>query len=120
MLKDQDLPSLQDRRMAARLTFFYKVVEWLVLAIIPDAYLEPQRPKRQIHAKNIQGFDSTNIVEIHQSKNNKSFIVEQSNTVQYSSSFFIKTGGGDWNSLEESIVRADSVEGFVSALHSRD
>ena len=53
MLKDQDLPSLQDRRMAARLTFFYKVVEGLVPAISPDAFLKPQRPKRQIHAKKI-------------------------------------------------------------------
>ena len=114
MLKDQDLPSLQDRRMASRLTFFYKVVDGLVPAISPDAL-----PKRQIHAKKIQGFDSKNIVEIHQSKNTKSFIVEQSNTVQYSSSFFIKTVR-DWNSLEEAIVCTDSVEGFVSALHSRD
>ena len=40
MLKDQDLPSLQDRRMAARLTFFYKVVEGLVPAISPDAFLK--------------------------------------------------------------------------------
>ena len=119
MLKDQDLPSLQDRRMAARLTFFYKVVEGLVPAISPDAFLRPQRPKHQIHAKKFQGFDSKNIVEIHQSKNAKSFIVEQSNTVQYSSSFFIKTVR-DWNSLEEGIVCAYSVEGFVSALHSRD
>ena len=54
MLKDQDLPSLQDRRMAARLTFFYKVVEGLVPAISPDAFLKPQRPKRQIHAKNFK------------------------------------------------------------------
>ena len=120
MLKDQDLPSLQNRSMAVRLTFFYKVVEGLVPAISPDAFLKPQRPKRQIHAKKkIQGFDSKNIVEIHQSENTKSFIVEQSNTVQHSSSFFIKTVR-DWNSLEEAIVCADSVEGFYSALHSRD
>ena len=102
------LPSLQDRRMAARLTFFYKVVEGLVPAISPDAFLKPQRPKRQIHAKKFQGFDSKNIVEIHQSKNTKSFTVEQSNTVQYSSSFFNKTVR-DWNSLEEAIVCADLV-----------
>ena len=87
-------------------------------AISPDAFLKPHRPKCQMNAKKIQGFDSKNIVEIHQSKNTKSFIVEQSNTVRYSSSFFIKTVR-DWNSLE-AIVCADSVEGFVSALHSRD
>ena len=122
MLKDKDLPSLQDRRMAARLTFFYKVVEGLVPAKSRDAFQKPQRPKRKIHAKKIikiQGFDFKSIVEIHQSKNTKSFIVEQSNTVQYSSSFFIETLR-DWNSLEEALVCADSVEGFVSALYSRD
>ena len=105
MLKDQDLPSLQDKGMAARLTFFYKVVEGLEPAISPDSFLQkPQRPKRQMHAKKFQGLDSKNIVEIHQSKNTKSFIVEQSNTVQYSSSFFIKTVR-NWNSLEEAKIK---------------
>ena len=118
MQKDQDLPSLQDRRKEARLTFFYKAVEGLVRAISPDAFLKPQRPHRQIHAKN-RGFDTKNIVEIHQSKNTKFFIVEQSNTVQYISSFFIKTVR-DWNNLEEATVCMDLVEGFVSALHSSD
>ena len=60
MLKDQHLPSLQDRRMAARLTFFNKVDEGFVPAISPDAFLKPQRPKRQIHAKKFQGFDTKN------------------------------------------------------------
>ena len=96
-----------------------KIYNKKVPAISPDAFIKLQRPKRQIHAKKIQGFDSKNIEEIHQSKNTNSFIVEQSNTVQYSRSFFIKTVR-DWNSLEEAIVCADSVEGFVSALHSRD
>ena len=49
--------SLLDRRMAARLTFFYKVVEGLVSAISPDAFLKLQRPKRQIHAKNVKAID---------------------------------------------------------------
>ena len=49
MLNDQDPPSLKDRRMAARLTFFYKVVKGLVLQISPDAFLKPQRLKCQIY-----------------------------------------------------------------------
>ena len=68
MLKDQDLPSLKDKRMTARLTFFYKVVQGLVPAISTDAFLKPQWPKHQIHAKRFHGFDTKNIVEIHQSK----------------------------------------------------
>ena len=35
--------------------------------ITPDAFLKPQRPKRQINAKN-QGLDTKNIVETHQTK----------------------------------------------------
>ena len=54
MLNNQDLPSLQDRRMVVRLTFFYKVVEGLVPEISPDAFLKPQRPKCQIYAKKIK------------------------------------------------------------------
>ena len=52
MLKEQGHPPLQDRRMIARLTFFYKVVEGLVPAILSNAFLKSQRPKRQTHAKN--------------------------------------------------------------------
>ena len=66
-----------------------------------------------------QGFDTKNIVEIHQTKNTKSFIVDQSNTVQYVSSFFIKTVR-NWNNLEETTVCADLIEGFVTDLHSSD
>ena len=47
ILKDQDLPSLQDRRMAAGLTFFYKVVKGLVPAISPDAFLNGKGIKAQ-------------------------------------------------------------------------
>ena len=88
-------------------------------AISPDAFLKPQRPHRQIHAKN-RGFDTKYIVENHQSRNTKFFIIEQSNTVQYSSSFFFIKTVRDWNNLEEATVCVDSVEGFVSALHSSD
>jgi hypothetical protein len=36
MLKDLDLPTLQDRRTNAKLVFLYKVVDGLVPAIDPD------------------------------------------------------------------------------------
>ena len=64
--------------------------------------------------KKNQGFDTKNIVGIHQTKNTESFLVKQSNTVQYRSSFFIKTV------REKKLVCADSVEGFAAALQSRD
>ena len=87
MLKDPDLPSLQDRRKEARLTFFYKEFKGLVPAISPDAFLNRkgliakfmQKKSRLWYQKH---FKNSSI------QNTKFFIVEQSNTVQYSSSFF--------------------------------
>ena len=54
MLKDQGLQSLQDRRMVARLTFFYKVVEGLAPAISPNAFLKSQRPKHVKKSKTLK------------------------------------------------------------------
>ena len=42
MLNDQGRSSLQDRKMAARLMFFYKIVEELVSAISPIAFIKPR------------------------------------------------------------------------------
>ena len=39
MLKDLDLPTIQDRRTNAKLVFLYKVVEGLVPAIDPDTFI---------------------------------------------------------------------------------
>ena len=119
MLKDQGLPSLQDRGMVVRLTFFYKVVEGLVPAISPNAFLKSQRPKHQIHAKKFQDFEAKNIIDTHSIKNCKSLVVEQCNTVQYRNFFSIKTVI-DWNHLEEETVRALTVEGFRIALQHSD
>ena len=77
MLKDQGLPSLKDRRMAAALTFFYKLVEGLVPpGNITDAFLKPQRQKRLIHAKKFKDFDTKNIIETHSIKNSRAFVVD--------------------------------------------
>lgn len=49
MLIKWDLPTLQDRRDQQRLFFFYKMVEWLVPAILVNQFLKPlQTGKRQI------------------------------------------------------------------------
>jgi hypothetical protein len=47
MLKDLDLPTLQDRRTNAKLVFLYKVDEGLVPAIDPDTFIKLNRPKRR-------------------------------------------------------------------------
>ena len=118
MLKDQALQSLQNRRMAARLTFLYKLVEGLVSAISPDAFLKLQRPKRQICAKKLKTLIPKTLYKFIKPKTLNP-VVEQSNTLQYSISFFLKTVR-DWNSLEEATVCEDTIEGFVAALHSSD
>ena len=80
MLKDQGLPALKDKRMAVRLTFFYKVVEGLAPAISPDAFLKPQRQKVKFMQKKFKDFETKNIKEIHSIKNSRPFIVKQGNT----------------------------------------
>ena len=66
IMKNQDLPSLQDRKMAARLKIFYKVVEGLMPAISPYAFLKPQTPKCQIHAKNFKALCRNSSNQKHQ------------------------------------------------------
>ena len=48
MLAELNLPPLQDRRKANKLTFFFKVVEGLVPAMQSHDYLTPIRGKRHI------------------------------------------------------------------------
>ncbi|KAH3836531.1 hypothetical protein DPMN_109903 [Dreissena polymorpha] len=55
MLHKLDLPPLQDRRRAQRLTLLYKVVKGHVPAISIERYLKPLRPKRTIRAKQYDG-----------------------------------------------------------------
>ena len=51
MLAELNLPPLQDRRKANRLTFFFKVVKGLVPAMQSHDYLTPIRGKRHIKSK---------------------------------------------------------------------
>jgi hypothetical protein len=82
MLKDLDLPTLQDRRTNAKLVFLYKVVEGLAPAIDPDTFIKPNRPKRQIRFVKF-----TDCV----TNNTRSFAVPVSKTYQYRNSFFVDT-----------------------------
>ena len=54
MLAELNLPPLQDRRKANRLTFLYKVVEGLVPAMQSHDYLTPIRGNASFNPKNIQ------------------------------------------------------------------
>ena len=72
--------------------------------------------------KQIQDFETKNVIDTRSAKNSKPFVVEQradGNTVQYRNSFFIKTVI-DWNHLEEETVSTSTVEGFRIALQHSD
>ena len=116
MIHDLGLVSLQERRSFNCLVFFYKVVEGLVPAIPPEEFLRPTRQKRQIRAKTYTNFVTSSIIDSQVTNNNRSYKVDQCKTEQYRNSFFVRTAI-QWNHLENSVVHAETVEGFKSALH---
>ena len=116
MLKNLDLPILQQRRKELRLTFLFKIVENLVPAIPKNNYLEEIKKKRNIKPKQYKDFETKNIVEKYQTNNDRSFkIPEGRNTQQYKNSFFVRTVV-EWNALDNEIVHAGSVDIFKARL----
>ena len=63
MLEILDLQSLENRRSASKLVFFYKVVEGLVLAVSPEEFLKSVKQKRIIKTKKFRDYKSFNIIE---------------------------------------------------------
>ena len=118
MLTKLELQELQLRRTSQKLIFMYKVVEGLVPAIDPDDFLKSARPRRNITAKKFDNYQATNIVEKQVRNNTRCFDIPTSKTPQHSNSFFVSTIV-NWNHLEDTIVRATSVESFKSALAKR-
>ena len=108
MLKDLDLPTLQDRRTNAKLVFLYKVVKALVPAIDPDTFIKPNRPKRQIRSVKFTDCVAQNIIDRQVTNNARSFAVPVSKTNQYRNSFFVDTIVC-WNKLPEDTARAKTV-----------
>ena len=118
MLAKLELQDLKTRRSSQKLIFLYKVVEGLVPAIEPEDFLKKSRPKRKISTKKFDNFETTNIIEKQVKNNTKCFNIPPSKTPQYTNFFFVKTII-DWNHLEDTIVRAPSVESFKTALIHR-
>ena len=120
MLQDLDLSSLQDRRKNNRLAFFYKMVEGLVPAMPCHDFLTPVRKsKRNIKPRTFSDYESTNIIDSQCINNCKCFKPEQCNTDIYKHSFIPRTII-DWNHLEDSVVSAQTLAGFKTALTHRD
>ena len=71
MLAELNLPPLQDRRKANRLTFLYKVVEVLVPAMQSHDYLTPIQGKRLIKPKEYTDCVTSNIIDKQSTNNSK-------------------------------------------------
>ena len=120
MLKNLQLPSLEERRKQLRLIFLYKVVEGLVPAVPPQQFLKPkQNNKRQIRAKRFADCISNNIVAKSETCNSKAFEIPRSYTDQYKQSFFVSTLI-DWNHLDNSIVSSSTIDSFKKKISLRD
>ena len=115
MLKDLELPPLQDRRKHIRLVLMYKVVEGLLPAIPPSEYLTPRRPGRAVKPTKFRGCESKNPVERQVTNNTKSFVVSRGKSDQSTNSFFTRTVL-DWNHLDDNTVCVDTVDQFRSAV----
>ncbi|KAK6188521.1 hypothetical protein SNE40_004681 [Patella caerulea] len=119
MLQKLNLDTLQDRRRQSRLVFLYKIIRGMVPAINNSTYLTPIKNKRRIKPKKSTDNQTTNIVEKFSVNHSNCFKVKDSNTKQFKNSFFIRAVQ-DWNSLEESVACAQSVESFKAALQGRN
>lgn len=119
-LHDLELPPLQVRRRNIRLAYYYRVVEGLMPAILPQEYLALRKLGRTICAKSYSDSLCHKHWYIERSVcNSRGFSVRLSRTYQYKNPFFIRTTVG-WNNLRDSTVSCDSIEGFKSPLESRD
>ena len=116
-----NLPPLQDRRKANRVTFFFKMVEGLVPAMQSHDFLTPIRGNCHIKSKQYTDCVTSNTID-KQSTNNstcKCFKIFQCNSETYKNSFFPRTIV-DWNHLANNFVRTDTVDSFRKAVHHWD
>ncbi|KAH3868236.1 hypothetical protein DPMN_031377 [Dreissena polymorpha] len=107
MLKQLELPSLQERRKINRLVMLYKVAEVLVPAIPATECLKTASVKRHIKAKQYRDCVTSNIIDNQVINNDRVFVIKNTNSLQFNNSFFVKTIMV-WNHLEKSGSRRDS------------
>ena len=113
MLKDLNLPPLQDRWREKRLIFLYKTAAGLIPAIPAESFLTPVRNKRQIKITSRSDFISSNTIRRFARNNSCCFSLGSAKTDTYRNSFFIRTVS-DCNNLTEEVVSAKLVEEFRS------
>ena len=120
MLKNLNLPTLQERRKELRMTLLFKVAKDLLPAIPPENYLKPKRETRNIqpttHTK-YKDYKTKNLVDKYETKHSKCYQIPQTRNPSgpYSQSFFVRTIV-DWNKLKNTTVTAESVDSFKTQL----
>jgi hypothetical protein len=118
MLRDLNLPPLQERRKQMRLVTFYKIVNGEIPALPPNDFLTPNehgRTRRTIRPKTFTDCVTTNPIARHAIDHPKGYKVPESTTEQYTSSYFVRTVV-DWNQLKKDIVEAKSATAFSAAV----
>ena len=115
LLNKYELPTLQERRVSQRLTFFFRIAQGLVPAIPPEKFLTPQRMGRRIRPPARPDFIENNPVHKYTRNNDRCYKVPESNTLELRHSYFPKTII-EWNQLEDRIVNSGTTEAFKQAL----
>ena len=115
MLKSLNLSPLYERRKNLRLQFLYKIIDDQFPGIKKEHYMSPIQSKRQIRPKRNPNFTNQNIVDQLARNNSKCYNIDRGKTDVYRNSFFPRTIR-EWNSLEENIVQAESLESFKTLL----
>ena len=114
-----NIPTLQERRKAIRLTFMYKVVEGLVPAMPHQNFIELQKTKRQIRSRRDPNFDyKNNTIDRFIRNNDKCIVIKSANSEQFKNSFFIRTAV-DWNQLDNSVIQAKTPDSFKTILNKQ-
>lgn len=116
MLRNLDLPTLEERRKQLRLNLLYRIAGDEIPALPSRQFLTPiNTTRRRVRPTKFEGFQTTNLVERHAINHSRGFKVPDSRTEQYRNSFFVRTVM-DWNQLSEATITAGSVGAFTSAL----
>ena len=127
MLKDLNLPSLQDRWREKRLVFFYKIAEGLIPAIPAESFLTPVWNKRLIKTTSRSDFTSSNIISRFAWNNSRCFSLGSAKTDTpppppkkgEKKKLLPNKIVSDWNNLTEEMVSAKSVEEFRSFISTQ-
>ena len=116
MLQELNLSPLQERRKQQLLTTLYKTVKGHIPAMPPESSPMPaDRNRRRRRPTTFKDCDSDNTIARHKIRNSCGFRIPDSKIEQYKNSFFVRTVA-DWNKLEGTVVKADSVTAFSSAV----